>query len=280
MTVRADIEELLRAGYGNRAIARQLGVDASTTVARARALLGIPPVKPGRKPAATPQDLFWHRVQPLDDGHMKWTGYRTHDGTPGVRHGGTVHTAYRIAYQIQHDTQPVGYAKPSCDMPGCVAPAHMADTATMSGRGRPASASRDQILVLLHEGLTDQAISRLLRTDPKRVSAIRTAEGVARPTRREVTFADKWAANTAATADGHVVWTGRLNEGTTPYLVHRGRDGSARRAAFEELHHRAPQGLVKPGCGREDCVRPDHLEDRLMRAALRTQMTAIFGSAS
>ena len=278
MTVRADVAELLQAGYGDRTIARQTGYPIPA-IARGRARLGIPKCKPGRKPAATPEDLFWRRAQPVDDGHMQWNGYRTGNGTPGLRHGGIFHTAYRIAYRIQYGTDPIGYVRLTCDQPGCVAPAHMADTRTVPGRGHP-NASRDQILTHLRAGLTDQAIGLLLRVDPKRVASIRAAEGVERPVRRRATFAEKWAANTVPTPDGHVLWTGRCRDGTTPSLVHRGRDYSARRAAFEELHHRPAQGLVKPGCGREDCVRPDHLEDRPMRAALRTQLASIFGSAA
>jgi hypothetical protein len=63
-------------------------------------------------------------------------------------------------------------------------------------------------------------------------------------------------------------------------MVHRGRDYSARRAGFEELHGRDAVGFVFPGCRRDDCVRPEHLEDRPMREQLNAQFAAIFKEAA
>ena len=127
MKVRADIAELLRAGLPDRTIARQLHVD-HTTVAAARRALRLPKHTSGVKAAATPEDLFWRRVKPTDDDHMEWTGYHT-GGTPCLRHGGTVHTAYRIAYRIATGRDPQGYALPSCGRDHCVKPGHHADRA-------------------------------------------------------------------------------------------------------------------------------------------------------
>lgn len=127
MKVRADIAELLHAGYSNAAIARQLNVCAQTTVAPARTALGLPKVKSGYKPAATVEDLFWRRVKPTDDGHMEWGGYRTGDGVPGLRHGGRFHTAYRVSFRIGNGREPEGNAKPGCGRNGCVAPACQTD---------------------------------------------------------------------------------------------------------------------------------------------------------
>lgn len=126
MRVRADVAELLRAGLSNQAIARQLGVDPVKTVARARAALGLPNVKSGIKPAATTEDLFWRRVKPTDDDHMEWTG-PTQGGTPILRHGGRIHTAYRIAYRIANGRDPEGNVYPSCVREHCVKPGHHAD---------------------------------------------------------------------------------------------------------------------------------------------------------
>jgi hypothetical protein len=130
MNVRADVVELLHAGYSDRAIARQLNVDPAKTVAPARAFLGLPKAKPGRKPAATPEDLFWLRVQPVDDGHILWTGHRQpaeSGACPVFRHGGKIWSAYRVAFKIRHGREPEGKVTPTCDRNGCVAPDHTQD---------------------------------------------------------------------------------------------------------------------------------------------------------
>lgn len=128
MKVRADVAELLKAGHSDRAIARQLCVDYKA-VAAARAALNLPKAKSGPKAASTAEDLFWRRVKPTDDGHMEWIGYRTKDGTPGLRHGGTFYTANRLAYRMATGRDPEGYALPSCGRDNCVKPGHHADRA-------------------------------------------------------------------------------------------------------------------------------------------------------
>lgn len=127
--IRPDVAELLRAGLSDRAIARQLNVDARATVAPARAALGLPRAKPGKKPAATAEDLFWRRARPTDDGHMTWDGYRSKDGVPGLKHGGRFYTANRLAYRIANGRDPEGYALPSCGRDDCVKPGHHTDRA-------------------------------------------------------------------------------------------------------------------------------------------------------
>lgn len=132
MKVRADIAELLRAGHSDAAIARQLHVDKKTA-AKGRATLGLPKSKPGKKPAASSEDLFWRRVKPTDDGHMEWTGFSS-AGTPCLRHGGRNQTAYRIAYRIANGRGPEGQALPSCGREHCVKPGHHEDRADREKR--------------------------------------------------------------------------------------------------------------------------------------------------
>ncbi|MFB7461237.1 hypothetical protein [Streptomyces sp. NPDC056188] len=127
MKIRADVAELLHADHSNRAIARQLHTDAKA-VAAAREHLGIPKAKSGYKGAATPEDLFWRRVKPTDDGHMEWTGFYI-GSTPGLRHGGRNHTAYRVAFRIANGRDPEGHALPNCGRDGCVKPGHHSDRA-------------------------------------------------------------------------------------------------------------------------------------------------------
>ncbi|WP_327671885.1 MULTISPECIES: hypothetical protein [unclassified Streptomyces] len=127
MNIRPDVAELLHAGLSNRAIARELGVDADTTVRDARTALGIAKARRGRRAAESVEDLYWLRAQPVDDGHILWTGHRNHDGTALVRHGGKLHTALRVAFRIKHGREPEGHVTPTCDRDGCVAPGHTQD---------------------------------------------------------------------------------------------------------------------------------------------------------
>ncbi|MFJ8146610.1 hypothetical protein ACIQ6R_16285 [Streptomyces sp. NPDC096048] len=283
MTVRADVAELLHAGYGDRTIARRLGVTAASVTA-ARATLGLPPGRAGHKPAGSPEDLFWRRTKPVDGGHLEWTGHRTNKGVAAIKWQGTAYTAGRIAYRIRYGEDPVGHTHAPCGYDGCVAPAHVEDSKVVTRKGRPgagrkANADRGQIVALLLDGHTDDAIRRELRVDAKRIAVIRREEDIARAPRPVVTFAEKWAAHTVPADGGHVAWTGRRRE-NTPSLVYRGREYSARRAAFEEHYGREPVGNVLPGCGWEPCVRPDHLEDRTIRQALSTQLASIFGTGA
>ncbi|MFI1562148.1 hypothetical protein ACH4ZX_03640 [Streptomyces sp. NPDC020490] len=125
--VRADVAELLHAGYGDRTIARQLDLTIST-VERARARLGIPPGRPGPKPTHSPEDLFWRRAQPTDDGHLLWPTYTPQNGAV-IKHGGQRHSVHRIAFRIGHQREPEGRVTTGCDRAGCVHPRHVEDQA-------------------------------------------------------------------------------------------------------------------------------------------------------
>jgi hypothetical protein len=125
MTVRADVAELLRAGYGDRTIARQLAVSIGT-VERARAELAIPAGRPGPKATGSAADLFWRRVQPTPDGHLLWPGYTPRNGAV-IKHGGIRHSVHRTAFRIGHGREPNGRVTTGCDRPGCVHPRHVED---------------------------------------------------------------------------------------------------------------------------------------------------------
>ncbi|MFE5090633.1 hypothetical protein ACFRCI_09555 [Streptomyces sp. NPDC056638] len=126
MKIRTDIADLLRAGHSDREITRALHIDGKC-VAAARAALGLPRHKSGVKAAGSPQDLFRQRTSPVDGGHLEWTGYRTNDGTPFFRWNKRGYTAGRVSFVMQHGRAPVGYVRPGCGYPGCVAPAHVED---------------------------------------------------------------------------------------------------------------------------------------------------------
>ena len=124
MSTRAAIEELLHAGYGNKAIARQVHVHHQR-IAEIRAQLGLPNV---RRPRATTysEGAFWRRTQP-DGDHLIWTGYHNSTGVPCLRATDGIHTAYRIAFRIRWQREPVGAVRPGCDKPKCVHPRHVED---------------------------------------------------------------------------------------------------------------------------------------------------------
>lgn len=286
MTPRPDVAELLHAGYGDRTIARRLGVTIISVTA-ARAELGLPKAQGGFKRAATVEDLFWRRTQPAEDGHLDWGGHLTSNGTPGIHWNRAMHSALRIAYRIRTGHDPEGYAHVTCEHSGCVAPQHVDDTAITPRRGhhnkaagRQPNGSSDEVAALLRAGLSDKQIARQLHTNPKRIARRRTELGLPAFENRRISFEERWAANTEPTAGGHLRWTGRLRDGSTPAVLHEGRDASPRRIAFERLHGRAAVGRVLPGCGFGPCVRPAHLEDQVLRDRLDAQFAAIFKEAS
>jgi hypothetical protein len=284
MTVRPDVAELLRAGYGDRTIARQLSVTIPS-VTRAREELGLPKARGGFKAAASVEDLFWRRTQPVDGDHIEWTGHRDKKGTPTVGWNSGNYSAYRIAYRIRHGHDPAGYAFVTCEHAGCVAPGHIGDSAVdrrpahhRAAVGRKPNGTREEIVALLRQGLSDKQIGKRLRTNPKRAAQLRAELNLPATAVVALTFAERWAANTEPVGGGHLRWTGRFRDGDTPAVTDGGRTVHVRRAAFERLHGRPPVGLVLPGCGRGDCVRPEHLEDRPMRDQLAAQYHAIFGT--
>ncbi|MFF7130032.1 hypothetical protein [Streptomyces sp. NPDC008240] len=125
MTVRPDVAELLHAGYGDRTIARRLNVPVPT-VERGRAVLALPAGRPGPKATNAPDDLFWRRAQPTDDGHLLWPTYTPRNGAV-IKHGGQRHSVHRTAFRIGNQREPEGHVTTGCDRPGCVHPRHVED---------------------------------------------------------------------------------------------------------------------------------------------------------
>ena len=145
MKVRADVAELLRAGQLSQAeIARRLHV-APITVQRTREALGLPAPVPGRKPPrhSTKEAAFWAHTEPVEGGHLKWTG-RIENDVPLLRYCGTQESAYRIAFRLHHGREPVGKVRSLCEEPHCVAGSCVADR-PMREATRRADAAYEQI---------------------------------------------------------------------------------------------------------------------------------------
>ncbi|MFF9910652.1 hypothetical protein [Streptomyces sp. NPDC013457] len=277
MKIRQDVADMLRAGHSDRAIARQLNTDAKR-VSAARASLGLPTVRPGKNASASLEEAFRSHSIELSNGHVKWTGHIT-AGRGTFRWNGRHWTARRAAFEIQHGRPPEGNTVMVCDLPGCVAPAHVREiggAAQVKDPNRPTTPATDEdIARMLLNGCSQSKVMRALPVSGRRVRVIREGLGLERhkpgqPAEPlEETF--KWRAT--PTADGHLVWP-------TADLHIRTVDGasiSAARYAFRQKYGRAPVGKVLPGCGTTRCVHPDHVEDRPMREALATQLASIFG---
>lgn len=125
MKIRTDVAAMLRDGLTNQQIAARAHV-AHRTVAAARAALGLPKMRCGRRATTSPAEAFADRTRPVDGGHLEWTG--TYLGTtPAVEFDGNRFTAGRLAFWVRYERYPVGLVLPDCDYPGCVAPDHVQD---------------------------------------------------------------------------------------------------------------------------------------------------------
>ncbi|MER6559796.1 hypothetical protein ABT300_19080 [Streptomyces sp. NPDC001027] len=117
-----DVEDI-----SNRAVADLLGCPYRR-VEEVRKRAGLPTYVRGRRAAyATLKEAFLAQVEPVQGGHLRWTGPREKTGTPVVRWRRLLDTAYRVAFRLHHQREPVGYLTRSCKIPGCVAGAHQED---------------------------------------------------------------------------------------------------------------------------------------------------------
>ncbi|MFG2617762.1 hypothetical protein ACGFXC_09035 [Streptomyces sp. NPDC048507] len=126
MKIHAEMETLLRQGLANHVIARRLHTSPAKVQA-ARVALGLPNLALGPKGAASLEDLFSARTEPVAGGHLRWTGTVTRDGANKLRWRGGNYSAHAVAFRIRTGRDPVGRARTSCEMPRCVAPAHVSD---------------------------------------------------------------------------------------------------------------------------------------------------------
>lgn len=143
----------------------------------------------------------------------------------------------------------------------------------------PSGVPRADIVALLQEGHSDRYIGRALHTNPKRAGRIRAELGLPKSERKQgLALEQKWATWTRTVSGGHVRWTGAVR-GITPNLVHRQRNYSARRIAFQIEYGRQPVGRVLPGCEYTWCVAPGHVTDGPMRRA-DAVYAVLFGRAA
>ncbi|ONI48665.1 MULTISPECIES: hypothetical protein [unclassified Streptomyces] len=125
MRVRSDVVAMLRQGIPQQDIMRTLRVGHQTVVTARDALQMPAPVRGRRAPRPIDTE-FYARTEPVDGGHLRWTGHYA-EGSPKLGRQGGHLSAYRIAFKLRHDREPVGKATPGCGYPKCVAPDHVED---------------------------------------------------------------------------------------------------------------------------------------------------------
>ncbi|MGR3875731.1 hypothetical protein ACUXZZ_45180 (plasmid) [Streptomyces graminifolii] len=77
--------------------------------------------------------------------------------------------------------------------------------------------------------------------------------------------------------DGHRIWQGPADEGTTPVLYVDNTRYPARRVAWVLHHGTAPVGLILVGCRTRLCVHGPHLTDDVSRQRERILYAALHG---
>ncbi|WP_371624084.1 hypothetical protein OG245_15340 [Streptomyces sp. NBC_01116] len=125
MKLRADVADMLREGIAQRDIMRTLHVSYKTVTSH-RIALSLPAPKRGGHPLRPIETEFHARTEPVDGGHLRWTGHHAH-GVPRLGRQGKHPSAYRVAFRLHHGREPIGHAKPGCGYAQCVAPAHLED---------------------------------------------------------------------------------------------------------------------------------------------------------
>lgn len=139
---------------------------------------------------------------------------------------------------------------------------------------------RADVAELLRAGVPQIEIARTLHVSP--ISVQRTREALGLPAPRRVrrtpaTLADAFYERTEELPGGHRRWAGDRQAGR-PVMGRSGRKVSVYPLAFRLRWGREPVGHVRSGCGMDDCVAPDHVEDRPMRDKNDAAYAAIFGS--
>lgn len=139
---------------------------------------------------------------------------------------------------------------------------------------------RADIAELLRAGRSARAIARELHVDTKEVRTARILLGLppAKSGPRPAdSIEDLFWRRVQPTDDGHMLWTGYVDRHGTPCLRHSGQQKTAYRVAFQIRYRRQPEGKVT-SCGRDLCVSPRCVEDRLIRERTDHTYAAIFGS--
>ncbi|GHH30001.1 hypothetical protein [Streptomyces rubradiris] len=279
-----DILALLRDGYSNLRISRELHVD-KTRVARLRRKYDIPNVT---LQPLTLEEKWATRTKLIDGGHLEWLGERAGaTSTPVMRYKEASYSPAAIAFEKKHGRPPQGYVKAECEYPHCVAPDHVNDEAGRQEARRKVRAERGlgDLPTQCVRG-HDQAEHGRLEPDGSaycgmcKVLDKRAQRDPSMPRRikpRATSLEEAFRLRAKPIDGGHVRWTGPITN-TTPNLRYRGANHSAYRIAFRLHYGRVPEGQARPVCGVPGCLAGGHLEDRPMRQRTASLFNAIFGA--
>lgn len=273
----ADIIAMLHDGHSNTRIMRELRCDKQR-VRRIRAELGLPAFVPAEQ-TRTLEQKWAAFTQPVDGGHLEWTGERVNTaGTPVMRYKDGSYSPAAIAFEIQHGRPPQGYVKAECVFPHCVAPAHVDDEAGRLQSRREARARNGlgvppPTCVYGHDQAehgkfepNGTAYCGLCKTLDKQVQRDPSLPRRSRP--RPASLEEAFQQHIEQVADGHVRWTGSTCH-STPVVWFNGSTYSAYKVAFRVHHGREPEGTVTSACTMPHCVAGTHVEDRPMRLRKR-----------
>ncbi|RLU79259.1 hypothetical protein CTZ27_37075 [Streptomyces griseocarneus] len=139
------------------------------------------------------------------------------------------------------------------------------------------NATREQIIELLHKGLSNTAIAKQLRCDRHRVGTIRRDLEIPDVPAQPLTLEEKWAARTRPVEGGHLEWTGERSSDGTPVMRYSPDSHSPAGIAFRIKYGREPEGYVWADCGFKHCVAPDHVDDAAARLRTREQLRYLTG---
>jgi hypothetical protein len=181
MSSRATDEQILqqlRAGATYAEIYERLGNRNPTRIAQLRREHGIPVV--WRTNGRTPEQTYALYATPAGDGHARWAGAWS-GRMPAIHLPGTgrrKESALRFAFRQLHGSDPIGYVRPGCGQPWCVAGDHLTDRLTRTQPTTPTQA----IALMIEHGASDWQIVRRLQTNTTTVTRIRNT---ARPVREQ-----------------------------------------------------------------------------------------------
>ncbi|MCX4993809.1 helix-turn-helix domain-containing protein [Streptomyces longwoodensis] len=239
------ILQLLNDGQNNREIARQLHV-AVRTVAAIRQDAGLPP---------TPRSAWTRKPHPQADTIRSLLGEGHTDVEIRRRTGADVGTIARMR-------KAGGYGPATITRP----------------RGRRTHRMDAQIREQLTQGLSAQAVARVLGVDRAAVRRIRDELGLPPRPAQPLSLDEKWEQRAKPVEGGHREWTGgRVGLSRTPVMAYRGKTYTAASLAFRRRTGRDPVGQVKAECGMQQCVAPEHVEDEPGRMRLREQLRHLLG---